>query len=192
MPSGVESSIESSVEPGVEPSRRLFIGLLPDQAVRAAVVEHRKAWYWPHGSRLTLPQRLHLTLHFLGEVQASQQTVLQRAMAETPMDRLSLVLRTPQTWRNGVAVLLPDEHEGLRDLRDRLVPRLQCAGLMPSRAQWTPHITLARQATEAGPPDLLRSIAWTVKDVVLVWSRLSPIVRYEVLGRYPARPAPGR
>ena len=45
------------------------------------------------------------------------------------------------------------------------------AGLAAQRL-WTPHVTLARDAAGAAPPEALPTLAWPVRDVVLVWSRL--------------------
>ncbi len=172
-----------------EPTRRLFIGLVPDASVQAAIDFQRQAWHWPPGCRLTRPQRMHLTLHFLGEVDGPHQAALQDVLADVPMQGLTLVLGTPQVWRNHVAVLLVDEHEGLRALHAGLALQLVRAGLVPARARWTPHVTIAREASGAVPPADPQPIRWRVAAFVLVWSRLAPDWRHEVLARYPAPPS---
>ena len=172
-----------------EATRRLFIGLVPDAAVQAAIDVQRKAWRWPPGCRLTRPERMHLTLHFLGEVDAPRQSALQHALAELPMRELTLVLGTPQTWRNHVAVLVADEHEALRALHAGLALQIARAGLAPARARWTPHVTIARDASGALPPADPQPIRWQVSEFVLIWSRMAPLWRHEPLARYPAPPA---
>ncbi len=169
-----------------EPSRRLFIGLMPDASVQAAIDVQRQAWRWPSGCRFTRPQRMHLTLHFLGEVDGLRQGALQDALADVPMNELTLVLATPQVWRNHVAVLVAQEHEGLRALHAGLALQLVHAGLIPARAHWTPHLTIAREASGAVPPADPQPIRWRVPAFVLVWSRMAPDWRHEVLARYPA------
>ncbi|HSI58332.1 MAG TPA: RNA 2',3'-cyclic phosphodiesterase [Ideonella sp.] len=167
------------------PTRRLFIGLFPSPAVQAAIVAHGERWYWPQGCRRTRPGRLHMTLHFLGNVSAPREAALRNALADTPMHALTLVLSTPQAWNNHIAVLLPDESPALRALHATLAQPLARSGLQPSHHRWTPHVTLARDAPGAGPPDAPCSIPWAVHEVVLVWSHSVPAVRYEALARYP-------
>ncbi|MES1162213.1 MAG: 2'-5' RNA ligase family protein, partial [Rhizobacter sp.] len=97
------------------PTRRLFIGLLPEAAVRDALVAHQRRWYWGDGLP-TRPERLHLTLHFLGEVDARREQALRDALAGEDVAPFELVLRTPDGWSGGVAVLRPDTHAALLDL----------------------------------------------------------------------------
>ncbi|MDM0001341.1 RNA 2',3'-cyclic phosphodiesterase [Variovorax sp. J22P240] len=169
------------------PTRRLFIGLFPDPGVQAAIDAHRRNWWWPPGARMIPPARVHMTLHFLGEVPTTQQAALQDGLAEVPMQALTLVLRTPEVWRNPVAVLRPDEHEVLRALHERLKQPLQQAGLSPERAHWLPHLTIARKCLGAVPPDEPPLIPWQVSEFVLVCSHLTPPVHYEILARHSTR-----
>ena len=173
-----------------EPPRRLFIGLFPDPAVQTAIIQHRNAWDWPRGSRLTRAHRLHLTLHFLGYVDVARQLELQTTLASAAMKPLDLVLNMPQAWRGGVAVLMPDEHAGLLALHDQLVPLLQRVGLNAASSRWKPHLTIAREAADTAPPERPVHIPWRVNEFVLVWSQMSPTVRYEILARYPATESP--
>lgn len=168
--------------PPLPATRRLFIGLRPDAGVRHAIDVQRRAWYWPPGSRLTRPERLHLTLHFLGEVDAAREAALCGALrAMPPLPRMTLVLASPQAWANHVAVLVPDESPPLRALHQALGATLSLAGLLPSQRPWTPHVTLARNARAAGPPEAPLAIRWEVDAVHLVWSRLDPPACYETL-----------
>src|SRR5258706_3027674 len=154
-----------------EPPRRLFIGLFPDPAVQVAIIRHRNSWDWPRGSGLTRAHRLHLTLHFLGYVDVPLVAPLQAALSEASMEALNLDLSTPQAWRGGVAVLLPEENAGLQALHDRLAVLLRDAGLNPPRSRWKPHLTIAREAGEAGPPGLPASIPWTVHQFAVARSQ---------------------
>ncbi|HEY4066210.1 MAG TPA: RNA 2',3'-cyclic phosphodiesterase [Burkholderiaceae bacterium] len=168
------------------PTRRLFIGLMPDDAVRDAIVAHQSHWYWDPRGRRTRAAKLHLTLHFLGEVDAASEQALRESLAGESVAPFDLVLRTPARWTNHIAVLQPDAHPALDDLRARLARRLLRAGLEPHMAGWAPHVTLARDVPNAAPPEAMRPIPWTVTDFALVWSRLGRGASYEVLERYGA------
>ena len=168
-----------------EPTRRLFIGLMPDADVRDALIDHQLRWYWGLGAP-TRPERLHLTVHFLGEIDATREWVLRSALAGEEVAPFDLVLRTPECWSGGVAVLRPDEHPALHDLHARLAGRLLQAGIVSHRADFKPHVTLARGAPNAAPPEATPPVRWTVRDFALVWSRPGPPARYEVLDRYGA------
>jgi len=166
--------------------RRLFIGLLPDPGTRAALVEHQRRWYWPRGSRPTRPAGLHLTLHFLDEVDVIHERALRDVLAAEQTVPFDLVLRTPQCW-SGIAVLRPDPNSVLDDLHERIAARLVDADLMPPRGAWKPHVTLARDAQHcAPPPEAAAPIVWPVIDFALVWSRRTPPIGHEVLERYGA------
>lgn len=119
------------------PTRRLFLALFPDPAVKSAIDAYRKNWWWPRGARPTALARIHMTLQFLGEVEAAQQILLQEGLAEVPMHPLALTLRTPEVWRNPVAVLRPNENEVLRELHERLKRPIVRAGFF---ARLTPEI----------------------------------------------------
>ena len=65
--------------------------------------------------------------------------------------------------------------------QERLMRRV---GLEPESRKYTPHVTLARNAAQAFPPEASPPIRWEAREFVLVWSRLSHPAQYEVLGRY--------
>jgi len=167
------------------PTRRLFIGLMPDADVRDALTAHQERWYWGAGVP-TRADRLHLTVHFLGEIDATREWALRSALAGEEVAPFDLVLRTSECWSGGVAVLRPDDHPALNELHARLAGRLLQAGIASYRTDFTPHVTLARGATNAAPPEAPPPVRWTVGDFALVWSRPGPPARYEVLDRYGA------
>ena len=171
---------------GLPPHRRLFIGLLPDPRTRDALVAHQRSWHWPRGSRPTQPNSLHLTLHFLGEVDRAHERALREVLAAERIAPFDLVLRTPRRWRGGIAALEPDANAVLDGLHECLAARLVDADVLPSRDTWKPHVTLARDARHCEAPRATEPIVWPVLDFVLVWSRTSPPTGYEVLDRYGA------
>jgi RNA 2',3'-cyclic 3'-phosphodiesterase len=171
--------------------KRLFLALMPDASVLSALRDHVGSWHWPAGSRLTPAAQLHITLHFLGQVDAARQAVLQAALAQTRrFAPITLVLDTPQCWSRGLAVLLPAEHAALHALHERLAGTLKAVGFASERGPWSPHVTLARRAGGAAPPVARTAIEWRVVSFALVWSRPSQAPRYQVLQQYPGDPDP--
>jgi 2'-5' RNA ligase len=163
----------------------LFIGLMPSADVRDALIDHQLRWYWGPGAP-TRPERLHLTVHFLGEIDATREWALRNALAGEEVAPFDLVLRTPECWSGGVVVLRPDDHPALHDLHARLAGRLLQAGIVSHRIDFKPHVTLARGAPNAAPPEAAPPVLWTIRDFALVWSRPGPPAHYEVLDHYGA------
>jgi len=171
-------------------TRRLFIGLIPCAQVRARLAALQRQWFWPPGSRPTRPERLHLTMHFLGDVDADREALLRAALADVDVEPLDLVLRTPECWSGGIAVVRPDADVALRALHARIAHAVAAGGLRPARERaWTPHVTLARDAHGAAPPEGPRPIRWRVPGFALVWSRLTPPLGYTTVEQYRGRRA---
>jgi len=126
------------------PLRRLFIGLMPDEAVRAALTAHQQLWQFGRG-RPTSAARLHLTLHFIGEIDATREAALRQALTGVEVVPFELVLRTTEVWSARTAVLCADPQPILTDLHALLAARLLQAGLAPRRDAFAPHVTLARR-----------------------------------------------
>lgn len=174
----------------IAPPRRLFIGLLPAREVQARIARHAAQWHWPLEARRTRFGRYHLTLHFLGDVPSGPEKRLRAALRRVTMQPLELVLATPMLWKQGVAVLLPDPHDGLFALRERTGEALRQAGVVQPSLPFAPHVTLARYAYGAVPPRAAPGIACPCAEFVLVWSRLDTRpAEYVVLERF--GPTPG-
>jgi RNA 2',3'-cyclic 3'-phosphodiesterase len=171
-------------------TRRLFVGLMADPAVREAVMDWRARWQWPRGTALSSPAHLHLTLHFLGETDEALLGPLRAALAGVDMPALRLRLGSPETWGRGLVVLRPDPDAALDALHHGVQQALASVGLLqPAQLglPWKPHLTLARKATGAQPPPDRLDLQWHVGAFSLVWSRLPPRVpraRYEEVGRW--------
>jgi len=170
------------------PTQRLFIGLFPDAAVRAAIDAQRAQWRWPPGVRLTESSRLHMTLHFLGEVPIASQVPLRESLGEVAVTPFDLSLGPGETWRNRIAVLRSDAPEALIDLHARIGARLALLRLAAAGMPWSrPHITIARRCAGAVPPGQAQPIPWRVTEFLLVRSRTAPPIRYEVLSCHAAQ-----
>lgn len=168
---------------------RLFLALWPDPAVRRALARHRDDWQWQdEGSRRPATVRsdkLHLTLHFIGNVARERLPELRAGLA-VPGAAFTLAFGRPALWPRGIAVLeplalppaLPALHGALADALHRLA--------LPTEARpFRPHVTLARHARAARPPATVAPFDWPIDHYALVESRGDG--GYEVLQRYPCR-----
>lgn len=162
---------------------RLFLALWPDAPVREALAAHRQQWQWPPAASLVAPERLHLTLHFIGDVEAARVQALQRALAVrfAPF-LLSLDGACARLWPGGIAVLELAAPEPLQRLHERLGQALRASGLPPEARTFRPHVTLARKAAGAHPGPAAPSMPWPVNAFALV--RSTPGLGYRTLHAY--------
>jgi 2'-5' RNA ligase len=161
--------------------QRLFIGLWPDERVRALLQAHQAAWCWPRHATRVRGERLHLTLHFLGDVPLDQVDALCEALQPVPVEPLRLEWQRCAVWPGGIAVLEPAPHPALHALHERIAEVLADAGLALQSRLYRPHVTLARRAAGARPPADLPPAEWQVDRFALVASVLRAPPRYEVL-----------
>ncbi len=158
---------------------RLFVALWPDAQVRAALQAASAQWRWQPGAAIIPADRLHLTLHFLGDLPRERIPELARAL-ELPSARCALTLDRAALWRGGVAVLEPTAVPApLVELRRALGAALHSLDIALETRRWRPHVTLARRAN-AKPPQMA-PIFWPLRGHVLAESRLSPRTSYEVI-----------
>ena len=140
------------------PAPRLFIALLPDPAVRNDLAAWRDGCSWPRSATPVKTARLHLTLHFLGDVPLTRLPELQ-----VPCESFSLRLTHAALWPHGIAVLEPDTvPPALLALHANLHAALHAAGLAVDERAYRTHVTLARRATGAALPETARSLDWPV------------------------------
>jgi RNA 2',3'-cyclic 3'-phosphodiesterase len=165
-------------------SARLFVALWPTPGVRSAIAAAARQWSWNAAAAPVPPERLHLTLHFLGAVPRERLPEL-CAVLGLPFRPFALTLSRPALWAGGIAVLEPAHiPPALADLHAALGVALHRAGLATEVRPWRPHLTLARRAVGATPPARCAAPRWRVNSVALVESRLPS--GYVVLQRYAA------
>jgi 2'-5' RNA ligase len=143
-------------------SLRLFIALWPDDATRDAIAAFQHSWDWPREASRTRPERLHVTLHFIGDVARERVPALAAAL-QVRFEPFELDFTAARVWPGGIAALEPAVvPQPLADLHARLGDALRGVGLSPETRPYRPHVTLARRARRAmGPqPD---GIAWRVR-----------------------------
>ncbi len=98
--------------PGAAPALRLFVAAWPPAALRAAGGPWLRSLTWPAGARVEGPARWHLTLLFMGAVDAGRvdevEARLDAAARAAPAGaRPRVTLRRLECWPRGTWVLTP-------------------------------------------------------------------------------------
>ncbi len=170
---------------------RLFVALTPDLAVRNTLAAWRDAWPWRARATPVADARLHMTLHFLGDVAPALLVQLLPAIA-MPFEPFKLEFGRTRLWQHGIAVLEPlAVPPALATLHAHLQQALQQLGLTTDPRPFAPHVTLARRVTEATSPVTGPAFTWHVDQYCLMASQRDLVGRYATLARYPAA-KPGR
>ena len=139
--------------PTAPPTWRLFLGLWPPPEARAWIVQHADAWDWPAAARRTAAERLHITLHFLGNLPAEQVPALQQGLS-CDWPGCALELDRAEVWPGGIAVLEASHvPPPLADLHARLGEALLRLDMAVETRRYRPHATLARKAQGAHVPE---------------------------------------
>jgi 2'-5' RNA ligase len=162
---------------------RLFLALWPDAAVRQRLIDALSAWPWPPQAARVPPERLHLTLHYLGEVGDDTVAALRERLPRIP-EPFELDFGQTALWPQGIAVLEPlSVPPGLAALHAALAQTLGEIGLRTDDRPFRPHVTLARHAQGTPLPADGPRWAWPVNGYALVHSVSGPPLSYELLQR---------
>jgi 2'-5' RNA ligase len=160
---------------------RLFIALWPDAQVRHVLRTWRDAWEWPRGATPVKPERLHMTLHFLGSVSNERIPELRAALA-VPFASFELEFGIAKLWPHGIAVLEPLAAPGqLVQLHADLGAALEGVGRTVDERSFKPHVTMARRAVRATVPESGPALTWAVEGYALIESSAGG---YSVLQSY--------
>jgi 2'-5' RNA ligase len=165
---------------------RLFLALWPDAATRAGLAAWQHGWTWPPRSAPVRVERLHLTLHFLGDVPAERLPALVRGI-DTGTERFDLQFGRAELWAGGIAVLRPHRTPAaLLRLHAALGDGLRRLELTVESRPFRAHVTLARRAAGATPPAQGPELAWPVDTGYALVRSLPGGAGYQVLQRFGA------
>lgn len=177
--------------------QRLFFALWPEPAVRdrlAQVVVTLRAQHAQPG-RWTAVERFHLTLQFLGDYAPVPSALVDVACVaaervsaapfELTLDCVGSFRNRSVPWWLGCS----RKPDALHDLWDQLGAALQKVGVRyDTRREFSPHVTVLRNARSLQPQTSVTPVAWTVDEFVLMESRLGGAsAGYTVLRRFPLR-----
>ncbi len=167
---------------------RLFLALWPDDATRERLAELARRVSQTVDGRRTTERNLHLTLAFLGPVDPERSRTLRQKLTRLPFSPFTLTLDHLGYWPRP-QVIWVGRHRPPPPL-DALVNRLRAVlnelKLPQDHRPFVPHVTLLRKVHRRPPPREIAPIPWTVRDFVLVESRLTPRgAEYRLLQRWP-------
>jgi 2'-5' RNA ligase len=195
-----------------EGALRLFVAVLLDPALRPVVegVRRELVEAWPRGRDLVKwvePHNLHLTLKFLGHVEAALLARVADALSavrSAPAFRLHLVGLGAFPRPRGARVLWVGVQEGseeLGSLARRVEDALAPLGFPREDRGFSPHLTIGRLRTPAYHPELEAALERRsrveiglqhVQSVELMESTLRPDGPvYTVVRSYPLGGGPG-
>jgi 2'-5' RNA ligase len=136
---------------------------------------------------LAHPRDLHVTLVFLGDLDAKQRICAERAAGcargepfRLTLDRFGCFSRARVLWC-GASQCPQPLHDLVRSLNGGL---LGC-GLRPERRHFFPHVTLVRKARVLPGCELVSAIDWSVSAFVLAIARPGEKPRYRVVREWP-------
>jgi 2'-5' RNA ligase len=164
--------------------QRLFLALLPDEETQERLVTHANQWKWPAACAQYASAEWHVTLHFIGNVDAGRVGEI-AASANVPFRPFELVLDQPKLWPHGMAALCASQVPmPLQALHARLGCALVELELPVETRSYQPHVTLARHAEGAVPPSPSAPVVWWARSFALVVSTGDRNQRYRVIHAY--------
>lgn len=195
QPAPLQGSLPGFEAPG-KPTDRLFLALFPGADDAARLSRQASALREQFGltGKLLAPERLHVTLHHLGDHVGLREDIVSAARRAADTVRLPPVevafdqAMSFTTHRDTHPLVLCSgrPQEALRQLWQTLDLALQRAACpKPRSGTFTPHMTLLYDR-ERTPVQAVEPLAWTAREFVLVHSLLGQ-TKHIVLGRWPLR-----
>lgn len=184
------SGLEAKPETG-----SLFFCVFPEPAAREAIAAETDALRVEHSLTGTTirPNRLHVTLHYLGEHLIDRGDIVDTATAAASRVRhapfeVTLAHASSFPTRNDkhpcVLLCTPEERPPIHGLWRELSNRLMAAGFgRYLKREFVPHVTILYD-TRVLTPQAIEPIRWQARDFALVRSRQG---EYEVIGSWPLR-----
>ena len=137
------------------------------------------------GVRTTDVAQWHLTLAFLGEVEAVEPLLPGLTDAARQVPPLQLRVSGGGTFPGVLWAGLSGDLTGLHRLADAVAGACRDAGVRLDRKRFRPHVTVARRTGGVDRLTGYEGPAWTAQEVHLVRSRLGRGAVHEVVARFP-------
>jgi len=167
---------------------RLFFALWPDDDMRKSLSALAQDAQLDCGGRATSDDKVHLTLFFLGDVDARRAVAVEGAADRVRGEFFDLTLDRIGYWRHNRIVWAGATYQppALSVLVTRLSAGLAAEGVESEGRPYVPHLTLVRNAERKPALAVIEPHPWHVRDFVLVQSMPTRGgVRYQVLRTWP-------
>jgi RNA 2',3'-cyclic 3'-phosphodiesterase len=170
------------------PTKRLFFALWPDPVLKARIAFAARLTARTGSGKRVRDEHLHLTVLFLGAVDAKAEARLVQAAAalkaaafELVLDRVGCFFRSRVVWVGPSHAPAP-----LADLRRQLEGVARQAGVAFDAKALVPHVTCYRDARQALEPAPIEPLHWPVRSFALVHSVGG---QYHVVSQWPLQNA---
>lgn len=170
----------------------MFFALWPDAATREELTVVQQSTPRRRG-RTTHPLDLHVTLVFLGMVDAAQKSCVEAVAGEIQGPAFDLQIDFTDFWsRPRIAWCGPRRiPEPLQLLVNQLKSGMRKCGFTPETRPYRPHVTLARDARSSASGPIAKPFTWHCDRFVLVTSTSGrELPRYRVVREWPLTAAP--
>jgi len=168
--------------------QRLFFALWPDYDARQALARLARTLLPCGNGRPVAAQNLHLTIVFLGAVDAGFRDCAQRVAGSLSAPEFALEFRRIGYWPRARVLWSAPEctPEALTGLASTLRNALVACGHEPESRPFRAHVTLARKVRRPASETTHALIRWSVAEFHLVESEtLAQGARYRSLGSWP-------
>lgn len=176
------------------PTQRLFFALWPPTELSREL--YRLAGNLLRGGaggRRVVPENIHLTLAFLGSVDASFRECAELAAAAIRAEPFTLTLEQIGCWpKSGILWVGPGKPpESLLRIVQALNTGLGGCGYRAEKRLYAAHLTLARKVQPCQPSHSIERHPWEINQFHLVQSHTpADGARYEILRSWPLIPPP--
>ncbi len=177
----MDPQLHDRPHPSAAATARLFIAAWPPPSVRAQLAARRDAATASDAAKVDT-ERLHMTLHFLGDVRRDRLSEVTDALA-VPIESFELRFANVECWPGGLLVLVADAvPDPLKRLHAALRDAVSALSIPVDPRRFRPHVTLARRAHGPRVLEACEPLVWGMSAYVLVESRQG----YRTLAEYPA------
>jgi len=154
---------------------RLFFALWPDAEIGARIAAVADAAALASGSRRVPRENYHLTLAFVGEIEASRAALLQQIGHEQRAAGFTVTLDAYEYWSDSkvLVAVARQSPTGFIGLWSRLHEALSMLHRPPSHGALRPHVTLARKVAQAPVQQAMSPLLWRARHFSLVRSDTS-------------------
>ena len=162
--------------------KRLFFALWPDDETREQCVSVIKALSSKDG-RLVPPGNLHVTLAFLGNIDAATELSVTQAAAKIPVSQMAITFDRINFWRKpGILCLTAQNPDPtVTSLAMSLISQAAQFGIPVDPRPFTPHVTLVRKVKRSAQLEF-DPVIWSADSFCLMESCSLPEgVEYRVI-----------